>query len=407
MVHHHSYLLRPPQKERRKEFVEAMIDVMSKDLKESREFQKLPGSFPETVAYLLFHCNSARQSRPARWHYQDKAMWPPTRTLNNYWDGEDSVWMVIPVTAPRWPPVVVQVFAHKWLIYDRYDKWRLQRPSSTGAQQAGGVDTDAAPNTVWANDKLSLDQESLRWYEGEFQKRDALAEEIKAGSGEVEFSLGDSLRVTWLTAQRLDPTLCPMFTAKVLDDGYRIAGDGLLERRVKQSPPIEPRWVPIVPAGHATAHLPWKRWMFLQCHVGVLGAHRSPEKSLIIIQRQAWWRTMSEDVKSWCDKCITCLRFRRMATKRESPAVVPVTAECWEEVMIDLEGPYSPKDKQNCCYSMTYICCLCHAILTDKAPKCNAQEARRMFATCMLRSGTVPSMLRSDRGPELKNAVMS
>ena len=75
--------------------------------------------------------------------------------------------------------------------------------------------------------------------------------------------------------------------------------------------------------------------------------------------------------------------------------------------MIDLEGPYSPMDKQGNQYTMTYICCLCHGILTDRSPKCNAAEARRMFANCMLRSGTIPTLLRSDRGPEFKNVLMA
>ena len=34
-------------------------------------------------------------------------------------------------------------------------------------------------------------------------------------------------------------------------------------------------------------------------------------------------------------------------------------------------------------------------------------EARRMFASCMFRSGTIPTLVRSDRGPELKNAIMN
>ena len=29
-----------------------------------------------------------------------------------------------------------------------------------------------------------------------------------------------------------------------------------------------------------------------------------------------------------------------------------------------------------------------------------------MFASCMFRSGTLPTLLRSDRGPELRNALM-
>ena len=30
-----------------------------------------------------------------------------------------------------------------------------------------------------------------------------------------------------------------------------------------------------------------------------------------------------------------------------------------------------------------------------------------MFACCMFRSGTIPTLVRSDRGPELKNAIMN
>ena len=75
--------------------------------------------------------------------------------------------------------------------------------------------------------------------------------------------------------------------------------------------------------------------------------------------------------------------------------------------MIDLEGPSNPPDKSGCTHTMSYICCLCKGLLTDRAPRAGAMEARRMFACCMLRSGTVPSMLRSDRGPEFKNAIMA
>ena len=74
---------------------------------------------------------------------------------------------------------------------------------------------------------------------------------------------------------------------------------------------------------------------------------------------------------------------------------------------MDLEGPSTPCDKQGNKYTMTYICTVCHGTLLDRSPKCNASEARRMFACCMLRSGTIPTMLRSDRGPELKNAIMN
>ena len=75
--------------------------------------------------------------------------------------------------------------------------------------------------------------------------------------------------------------------------------------------------------------------------------------------------------------------------------------------MIDLEGPNIPPDREGNRHSMTYNCCLCRSLLADRAPKCNATEARRMFARGILRSGTIPSWLRSDRGPEFKNREAS
>ena len=73
--------------------------------------------------------------------------------------------------------------------------------------------------------------------------------------------------------------------------------------------------------------------------------------------------------------------------------------------MIDLEGP-SPPDKNGNRYYMTYICCLCHGVLLVGMISTAAAEARRAFAVCMFRSGTIPSVVRSDQGPEFKNRIM-
>ena len=115
---------------------------------------------------------------------------------------------------------------------------------------------------------------------------------------------------------------------------------------------------------------------------------------------------MKADVTQWCEVCVTCLRFRRIPKKGPQVSVLPVAAECWQEVMIDLEGPNNPADSDGNKYVMTYICTVCQGILLERSAKCNATEARRMFAACVLRSGTIPTVLRSDNGPEFKNALM-
>ena len=47
---------------------------------------------------------------------------------------------------------------------------------------------------------------------------------------------------------------------------------------------------------------------------------------------------MHTDVETWCLRCHTCQRFRKVAKRQEAPSVIPIEAECWERVMIDIEG---------------------------------------------------------------------
>lgn len=116
-----------------------------------------------------------------------------------------------------------------------------------------------------------------------------MADTARASAGETEFQVTDSLRCTWIASQRTEKELSQFFAKRELSTGYRFASDGLLERQVPLPPPIRSAWVPVVPSGNATANLPWRRWMFLQCHIGVLGADRNAEKTEAIIRRQAWW----------------------------------------------------------------------------------------------------------------------
>ena len=114
---------------------------------------------------------------------------------------------------------------------------------------------------------------------------------------------------------------------------------------------------------------------------------------------------MAADIWKWVQACGTCLRYRRVPQKVPSSPSIPSELECWQEVMIDLEGP-NPRDKMGNRYYMTYICCLCHGVLINGMADTTAAEARRAFATCMFRSGTIPTMVRSDQGPEFKNRIM-
>ena len=109
----------------------------------------------------------------------------------------------------------------------------------------------------------------------------------------------------------------------------------------------------------------------MQVHTGILGGHRSANKTMSALKRLVWWQTMNTDVETWCARCHTCQRFRKVAQRQEAPSVVPIEAECWERVMIDIEGPSTPADLDSCIYLMAYICQVYHGILSEKTlPDC-------------------------------------
>ena len=77
--------------------------------------------------------------------------------------------------------------------------------------------------------------------------------------------------------------------------------------------------------------------------------------AMMLLSRQVWWSTMKTDIGKWCDKCLTCIQFRKVPQKQETVPTVPTNQDCWEIVMVDMEEPSNPADKNGCKYVMTYI----------------------------------------------------
>ena len=82
--------------------------------------------------------------------------------------------------------------------------------------------------------------------------------------------------------------------------------------------------------------------------------------------------------------------------------MVPLDCEAWEEVMVDYEGPSNPPDRRGNKYTLTYVCCLCHGALFEPMEALGHPQVRRAFARCIFRSGTLPQMIRSDKGARVQ-----
>ncbi|CAK9002134.1 Retrovirus-related Pol polyprotein from transposon 412 [Includes: Protease [Durusdinium trenchii] len=228
-------------------------------------------------------------------------------------------------------------------------------------------------------------------------------QEAREGAGVAEFRVSGSLRTSWYDAQRRDDTLAGHFRKP--EYPFRVSGDGVLEREVKLKTGQTVQ-VPVVPNGVAAANgLTWRRACYNAVHGGVLGAHRSAQVTLKLMERAVWWPAMEEDIKRWAASCLACLKGRGRPTKVETKAVKCTASTCWEEVSVDCEGP-NREDRAGYRYSLTYLCCLSHAILLEPLRSLTHSEVRRAFTRCVLRSRTIPSLVRSDRGVEFKNSLM-
>ena len=98
----------------------------------------------------------------------------------------------------------------------------------------------------------------------------------------------------------------------------RIAVDGLLERDVtlRTGQTVSD---PVVPNGIAGANgVTWRRACYNAVRDGVLGAYRSAEVTIKLLERAVWWPDLEADVKLWVSKCLACLKGRARPTKVEA-----------------------------------------------------------------------------------------
>ena len=165
------------------------------------------------------------------------------------------------------------------------------------------------PHCVDKDGKLLLSETGQEWLDKAVRRREKLAEEVRSDIGESSFFVEPPIRRMWIKAQELDEGLAGWF--KEADDessplSRRHPSDGCLERLVKVGKTGVEHYVPVVPTGDAAVNLTWRRWVFLQVHIGACGAHRLANQTMLILSRVAAWPGDRKDVEKWVEDCMTC-----------------------------------------------------------------------------------------------------
>ena len=168
---------------------------------------------------------------------------------------------------------VVDVRSSRWCAYGAEDhsmevgKPREVHPAAMQAVQrmASRRVPWRTPHTYEQDGKLKLTEQAEEWLAKETERRERLVEEVRDAADQGNFEVKTPLRAKWRLAQSDEMRKWPDG-----NESYRLApGDGLVERE------LEGRWVPVVPDGIIEGGtLSWRRWVFLQTHVGVFGGHK-------------------------------------------------------------------------------------------------------------------------------------
>ena len=163
----------------------------------------------------------------------------------------------------------------------------------------------------------------------------------------------------------------------------------------------------VVPDGNVRGtETSWKQFCFVAMHTHA-GAHLPADKTYQLMTRSCWWKKMKVDVEWWCDRCWQCLQWRRRPQRSPAGSHVSYTQLPWQDVMVDCEGPSSPPDMATGArYVLTMRCSLCGAVKLEPLVQLEHSHFRRAFMRTVLRTGTFPMIVRSDRGPEFHNAMV-
>ena len=79
--------------------------------------------------------------------------------------------------------------------------------------------------------------------------------------------------------------------------------------------------------------------------------------------------------EQWVGERLTCSRFRKQPRKVEAIPSKPTDCDCWEEILVDVEGPSNPAGAEGQKYVLTYMCLLCHGVLSEPCEALSASEA--------------------------------
>jgi hypothetical protein len=150
----------------------------------------------------------------------------------------------------------------------------------------------------------------------------------------------------------------------------------------------------------------WRRWLFEEVHDSPIRGHRDAGRTQATLRRMAYWPALSKDAELWCSTCEKCGKVRGQPMPQfQGTAAEDSYKGSWLDIYVDFQGPFT-ESEEGYRYICTYTCRLLRVPMLVPCKTLQKEEAMQAVGTAMLRTLTVPMIIRHDRGPEFGSAVL-
>ncbi len=133
--------------------------------------------------------------------------------------------------------------------------------------------------------------------------------------------------------------------------------------------------------------------------------HSSDKRTKSIISSKFVWPFMMKDIKAWCKCCKICQRHSKTKPARAPMHEVPVLTEPFEQVAVDLVGPF-PRSRSGHKYLLTMVDMASRYPETLPLKSITAEEVAEGMAELFCRHG-IPRAILSDQGKQFESELFN
>ena len=141
-------------------------------------------------------------------------------------------------------------------------------------------------------------------------------------------------------------------------------------------------------------------------HNAKMSGHQGPERTILLIKSNFYWKNMNKDITEYCNRCIPCHRRKRTTHRARAPLQVhdPLSYP-YQKLHSDIVGPMRTTQR-GYKYLLTFVDAFTKYVDAVPLRSISAEVVARAFVENIVTRNGIPEILISDRGTQYTSKLM-